>query len=124
MQSFPAQGVQSGVPTPGVPPSPGLMAAIAGAWVVILIIYVIAAIGLWKVFVKAGKPGWAAIVPVYNLWVIFEIIGRPGWWALVMLVVGFIPVVGALAILAAGIFIALELAKAFGQSQVFGIVGL
>jgi len=32
------------------------------------------------VFVKAGRPGWAAIVPIYNGWVFFEISSKPGWW--------------------------------------------
>ena len=38
---------------------------------------------VWKVFSKAGKPGWAALVPLYNSWVTFEIGGKPGWWALI-----------------------------------------
>ncbi len=42
--------------------------------------------GLWKMFVKAGKPGWAAIIPFYNYWVAFEISGRPGWWMFGLLI--------------------------------------
>ena len=34
----------------------------------------------WKIFSKAGKPGWAAIIPIYNLVVWLEIVGRPTWW--------------------------------------------
>ena len=41
---------------------------------------------MWKVFEKAGKPGWAAIVPIYNLIVLLEIVGKPAWWFLLMLI--------------------------------------
>ena len=33
--------------------------------------------GIWKMFAKAGKPGWAAIVPIYNIIVLLEIVGKP-----------------------------------------------
>jgi hypothetical protein len=39
-----------------------------------------------KVFKKAGQPGWAAIIPIYNLYVILKIVGKPGWWLLLMLI--------------------------------------
>lgn len=44
---------------------------------------------IWKVFVKAGKPGWAAIIPIYNTIVLLEIVGKPVWWILLMLFVPF-----------------------------------
>ena len=60
-------------------------------WMVILyvlfIVFIIAA--MWKVFTKAGKPGWAAIVPIYNIVILLEIIGRPVWWIILL----FIPIV-------------------------------
>lgn len=48
-----------------------------------IILYVI---GLWKVFEKAGKPGWAAIIPIYNIIVLLEIIGKPVWWIVLFLI--------------------------------------
>lgn|GEM_PF-2859387 len=36
--------------------------------------------GMWKVFEKAGQPGWAAIIPIYNLIVLLQIVGKPIWW--------------------------------------------
>lgn len=39
---------------------------------------------MWKVFEKAGKPGWAAIIPIYNILIILEIVGKPWWWLLLM----------------------------------------
>ncbi len=68
---------------------------------------------MWKLFVKAGKPGWAAIVPIYNVVVMLEIIGRPIWW----IVLFFIPVVSFFA----GIIIALEFAKAYGKDLLWGL---
>lgn len=51
---------------------------------VAIIILVIAS--MWTIFSKAGKPGWAAIVPIYNLIVLLEIVGKPWWWLLLMLI--------------------------------------
>jgi hypothetical protein len=62
----------------------------------------------WKVYVKAGQPGWAVLIPIYNLYVLLKIVGKPGWWLLVILL--FPPV---------GFFMALYvihlLSKSFGQ---------
>ena len=49
-----------------------------------LIILVI--VSMWKIFAKAGKPGWAAIIPIYNIIVLFEIIGKPAWWVVLLIV--------------------------------------
>ena len=45
-----------------------------------LLLLVLVVVGLWYVFTKAGKPGWAAIIPFYNVWVAWEVAGKPGWW--------------------------------------------
>ena len=45
-----------------------------------LVVFIGVIAGMWKVFTKAGKPGWAAIVPFYNTYTMLEIAGRPGWW--------------------------------------------
>lgn len=42
--------------------------------------------GMWKVFEKAGKPGWAAIIPIYNLIVLLDIVGKPIWWLVLLLI--------------------------------------
>jgi len=41
---------------------------------------------MWKVYTKAGQPGWAAIIPIYNLVVLAQIAGKPVWWVLLMLI--------------------------------------
>lgn len=68
---------------------------------------------MWKLFTKAGKPGWAAIIPIYNIVVMLEIIGRPIWW----IVLFFIPVVNFVV----GVVISIEFAKAYGKDIVWGL---
>ena len=45
-------------------------------WLMIISAIILIA-AMWKVFTKAGKPGWAAIIPIYNIWVLLEIAGKP-----------------------------------------------
>src|SRR5690349_11572650 len=68
---------------------------------------------LWVMYTKAGKPGWASIIPIYNILVKLEIVGRPWWWILLLLV----PVVN----LVIWIVISVDLAKSFGKDAAYGI---
>jgi hypothetical protein len=68
---------------------------------------------MWKVFDKAGKPGWAAIIPFYNQWVLMEVAGRPGWWFLLLLI-PFVSIV-------IWIIVSLDVATSFGKGVGFGI---
>lgn len=68
---------------------------------------------LWKVFVKAGQPGWASIVPIYNIIVLVQISGKPMWW----IVLFFIP----LANLVAAILVSIAIAEKFGKSTGYGL---
>lgn len=68
---------------------------------------------MWKVFTKAGEPGWAAIVPLYNLYVLLKIAGKPAWWMLLFLV----PVVS----LVISILVAISIAQRFGKGTGFGL---
>ena len=70
-------------------------------------------ISMWKVYAKAGKPGWASIIPIYNIIVLLEIVGKPLWWVVLL----FIPVVNLVII----ILLYVELAKVFGKSAGFGV---
>lgn len=78
-----------------------------------LAIIVLMIAGMWKVFEKAGKPGWAAIVPIYNIIVLLEIIGKPIWWILLFL----IPLVNFVVLIIA----AMDLAVCFGKSKGWGV---
>jgi len=64
-------------------------------------------ISFWKIFTKAGKPGWASIIPIYNIIVMLEIVKRPIWWLVLML----IPIVNFVV----AIIIWVDLIKAFGK---------
>ncbi|QDV28935.1 hypothetical protein Spb1_08020 [Planctopirus ephydatiae] len=92
-------------------------AAAGGIALVILLVelalFVLIIAGLWKIFTKAGKPGWAAIIPIYNLIVLLEIVGRPLWWIILML----IPCVN----IVIGVIVYIDLAKSFGKDVAWGI---
>ena len=90
----------------------------SGAAVGILVVVYVAIIvfeiaALWKVFVKGSRPGWAAIIPIYNTYVLLKVVGRPGWW----LILYFIPIVNIIP----WIIVSLDLAKSFGRSTAFGV---
>lgn len=51
-----------------------------------LVLTIIAIAGLWKMFTKAGKPGWAAIIPIYNVIVMIEMADRPIGWIVLFLI--------------------------------------
>jgi hypothetical protein len=96
----------------------GALAALVGLGSVFLIFYllivVVFIVGMWKVFTKAGQPGWAAIVPIYNAYILTQIAGRPGWWVVLMLV----PLVNFVIY----IMLAIDIAKSFGQGAAFGVI--
>jgi hypothetical protein len=90
----------------------GAVGAIMGlVWLAVIVLFIAA---LWKVFTKAGHPGWAAIVPIYNAYILVKIAGRPGWWLLML----FIPFVN----LVFSILLSIDIAKAFGQSAAWGVI--
>jgi hypothetical protein len=98
-------------PTPGVSPlGAGLGIGLTVFWFAIILLMVAS---LWKVFVKAGEPGWAAIVPIYNLFVLLKIAGKPAWWFILML----IPFVNFIVI----IITCIALAQRFGKGTGFGV---
>jgi len=86
--------------------------AIIGA-IFYVAIAVLMIVSMWKVFEKAGEPGWASIVPIYQTIVMLKIVGKPWWWLLLMF---FIPVIG---ILIWGIWMINLLSKSFGQGVGF-----
>lgn len=91
------------------------MAAMAGMWIVMLIVAIVTIIGMWKVFEKAGKPGWRSIIPFLNMYDLMEIAGYNGWYFLI----AFIPLVGPLV---AAIMSAMGVSKKFGQGTLFTVL--
>jgi len=78
-----------------------------------LAIVVVVIAGMWKVFTKAGQPGWGVLIPIYNIYLLTQIAGRPGWWVILML----IPIVNFII----AIMLSLDIAKKFGKGAGFGI---
>lgn len=103
-----------------------------GAWgaffliysLVVLALSVVMIVAMWKVYKKAGQPGWASLVPFYNVYVLNKMTGRPEWffWAALasmLLMFVWIPVFYVF-----WLIWCLDLAKSFGRSATFGVVGL
>jgi hypothetical protein len=82
-------------------------------WILYIAIIVLEVVAFWMLFAKAGKPGWAAIIPFYNIWVAWEVAGKPGWW----LVFYFIPIVN----IVFWIIWCLQIAPRFGQGTGFAV---
>ncbi len=84
-------------------------------FLLVFIVSVLALIAMWKIFKKAGKPGWAAIIPVYNIWVLCEILFNNNilWFVLFIL---------APTSAVAMIVSCLALAKAYGKGIGFGVL--
>ena len=98
-----------------------LLAGLITAYLVIVIpIVLIAIVAIWRIFTKAGQPGWAVLIPFYNIYVYSQVVKRPGWWMLLYFA-SIIPVVGSLAVLFVSIIDSLRLAKLFGKSSGFGV---
>ena len=79
-------------------------------WLAIIVLMIVAN---WKIYEKAGKPGWAAIIPFYNIIVLLEIVGKPIWWIFLFL----IPVVNVVF----GIWTTNLLSKSFGKDEGFTV---
>ncbi len=67
----------------------------------------------WMIYAKAGKPGWAVLIPFYNIIVLLEIIGKPWWWLLLLFIPG--------ANIVFGIWMTNLLSKSFGKEEGFTV---
>lgn len=79
-------------------------------WLAVILLMII---GMWKVFTKAGQPGWVSIIPIVNIYFLCKIAGKPWWWIILM----FIPIVNIIV----GILLPVAVAKSFGQGVLFAI---
>jgi hypothetical protein len=78
-----------------------------------LAVFFLVLAGFWKTFEKAGKPGWACLIPIYNVFVLLNIARRPAWW-FVLLLIPFVNIIVAL-------MIAIDVARNFGKGTGFGL---
>lgn len=92
-------------------------AGMAGVSVVAMLVGLAFAIlmiaAMWKVFVKAGRPGWTVLIPIYNTYVFLKIAGKPGWW----LILFFVPLLN----LIFGIIATVAFAQSFGKGAGFAV---
>ncbi len=84
--------------------------------IISLLLSILLIVSMWKIYKKAGKPGWAAIVPVYNIIVLLEIAELPLWYIALFLV--------PFANIYAMFKIYIELAHKFGKSTGFGVASV
>jgi ABC-type sulfate transport system permease subunit len=82
-----------------------------GVAVLLLVVALVILIGIWKVFVKAGQPGWGCLIPIYNAYLFCHIAGKPGWWVLLLLIPGVNVIIG--------IVLTIDLARNFGKGVFF-----
>ena len=80
-------------------------------WICEVAVTVLIVASMWKIFSKAGQPGWAAIIPIYNFIVWCKIVGRPAWWVLLLLIC--FPIFY--------IILCIDLAKSFGKGVGFAV---
>lgn len=86
----------------------------AVVWILYMVVIVAVLASMWRLFVKAGEPGWAAIVPIYNYYVLLKIVGRPAWW-LILLFIPFVSLIPAF-------LVPIDLAKSFGKGIGFALL--
>ena len=99
----------------GVSTTSGLTGAIAAMglffWILSMALSILMIISLWKIFKKAGKPGWASIIPIYNIYIMCEIAEKEWWYVLL----SFVPFANIYAM----IVLYNGMAKRFGKSGGF-----
>ena len=97
--------------TSGATQMPELSPAVIIFYIAIAIFELIV---MWKIFAKAGQPGWAALIPIYDVIVLLKIVKMDWWHILIMLIPG--------AMIVYGILLPYKLATAFGKSTGFAVL--
>ncbi|MCK4956663.1 MAG: hypothetical protein KAS49_03440 [Candidatus Cloacimonetes bacterium] len=92
----------------------------AGMWLFALALSVFAIIASWKLFVKAGQPGWAALIPIYNMLVTLRVAKKPWWW-IFLLLMSSVPFVGWIVSLVFSIMVMHGISINFGKDSGFTV---
>jgi len=93
-----------------------LQSVAAGSEIILimqLMVSILMIISMWKIFVKAGQPGWAILIPFYNIFVMLKVAGKPGWWFLLL----FLPIIN----IVISIIILIGISENFGKSGGFAV---
>lgn len=91
-----------------------LFAALGSMWLVTMIVAGVSIVAMWKLFTKAGKPGWAALIPFYNTYTLFDIVYPGHGIKFLLLLIPFVNIY-------IGIKCYIDLAKAFGKSGAYAL---
>ncbi len=100
------------------------MGTILGALLVYALAWtIIGCVALWKLFKKAGQPGWKIFIPIYNLVTLYKISGISPWWVLVLMIAsGVSTIPNAIAVtfallvaIAINVYQCYKLSKSFGK---------
>lgn len=83
-----------------------------GIGITIGLVSIIMLVSMWRIFKKAEKKGWYALIPIYNLIVLFQIVNMSSW----QVILYFIPFANFYPL----IMVPLNLAKVFHKSSKFG----
>jgi hypothetical protein len=81
--------------------------------VICIALILVLLVAMWRVYEKAGEPGWAGILPVVNVFFLARAVGKPMWWG----ILGLVPIVN----LIVWFILCIRLAKRFGRGTGFGI---
>jgi hypothetical protein len=98
----------------------GIAAFFAAFFLVFVAIGLVTLIGMWKVFAKAGQPGWAVLVPIYNIIVLLRVAGLPWYWVFAPFV-AIIPILGWIAYIVWIVWVHHRISTRFGQGVGFTI---
>lgn len=94
----------------------GILGVMSSYIVVVIALLVLTIVASWKIYTKAGKAGWASLIPIYNTVVMFQIVGLNPWLLCILLV----PFVGWIAGIVFVIMVPFRLAKSFGKDIGWG----
>lgn len=92
----------------------GLLVAFGSMWIVTMIVAVVTIVAMWRLFTKAGRPGWAAIIPIYNTYTLFDIVYPGHGIKFLLMLIPFVNIY-------IGIKCYIDLAKAFGKSGAYAL---
>lgn len=99
-----------------------------GIFGLLFICYILSIIGQWKIFKKAGKSGFAALIPIYNIYTLCQVVGVNPWWIVITFIAGvteaFIPALSIFTTLVTvyfGVLIAVSTARSFGKSDGYAV---
>jgi signal peptidase I len=86
-----------------------------GVYLLLAPLFILAQVGYWTLFQKAGRPGWESLIPFYSDYVMLKITGRPWWWMLFCIMPGLYGIVT--------IAILIGFIKSFGKARMTQIIG-